>query len=86
MSNKDKYFYNDEHFYYFIKDNNLYYNNYNLSIKVTNLPVDNIVYYDNNICYFISKDTLYKVDINKGIKAIASYSEWKYNNMNIYVF
>ena len=78
-------FINTKYFYYEIVDKKLYYITPTNRINVVNMDVSNIIYSDENICYFISNDTLYYVNKNKIIK-IMKYSEWKFNNSNVYIF
>lgn len=79
-------FRNDSDFIYKIKGNKLYYQLPNVDILVSDMDVSKIVLSDENNCYFISKDTLYHVDINTKITKVMSYSEWQFNNNNIYIY
>ena len=79
-------FRNDEHYYYDIIDNKLYYITPINKILVSDMKVNRIVNSDNKICYFISDDSLYFVDIEKEMIKVMAYSEWAFNNQNIYVF
>ena len=79
-------FSNDELYYYEIKDSKLYYTTPINSILVTDLNVSRIVESNSKTAYFISEDSLYYVDIdNKAVK-LMTYSEWQFNNSNIYIF
>lgn len=79
-------FIDNKDFYYYIKENKLYYKMPNVDILLSNMDISNIIYEDENGCYFISEDTLYYVNINTKITKIMQYSEWKFNNNNIYIF
>ncbi len=72
-------------FYFELDDNKLMYITPVNKIYVSSLEVSKIVYSDENECYFISDDTLYYVNKNKILK-LMTYSEWNYNNGNIYLF
>ncbi len=75
-----------ESFNYILKDNKLYYETPVGEILVTNMDVDKLVYQDDKEAYFLVLDTLYYVHLDKGIKKLLSYSEWQFNNSNIYIF
>ena len=86
LNKKDLSFSKKELFGYVLKDNVLYYEMPTQMIRVTNMEVSNVVESNEKEAYFISGDTLYHVDFDKGIKKIMSYSEWNFNNKNIYIF
>ena len=74
-----------KNFYYEIENEVLYFVTPVNKIIASKLKVQNIVYSDENNCYFISNDTLYFVNNNLTYK-IMTYSEWNFNNDNIFVF
>lgn len=74
-----------KNFYYEIENEVLYFVTPVNKIIASKLKVQNIVYSDENNCYFISNDTLYFVNKNLTYK-IMTYSEWNFNNDNIFVF
>ena len=71
---------------YFLKNNKLYYDDYGINVKVSDISVDRIIKQEDNNIYFISDTGLYYCDFYNGIKKLLDYSEWKYNNKNIYIF
>lgn len=71
---------------FIINDNKLYYQTPGNNILVTDYDVKKIIYSSNTEAYFISGDSLYFVNLFNGIEKILSYSEWKFNYSNIYVF
>ena len=79
-------FKNDENYYFDIIDDKLYYITPVNKILVFDSKVDRIVKSNDQICYFISDDSLFFVDIESKLIKIMSYSEWVFNNQNIYVF
>lgn len=84
---KNKYFFTiDQDYYYFINNNKLYFHNFNQDILVSNLNVDKILKSNNNEVYYLVKDKLYYNNIYTGNKLLMSYSEWNFNNKNIYIF
>lgn len=86
LNKKNLSFKNSSLFGYYVKENVLYYKNNNIVIRVSNLPVSNIIESNDQEAYFISEDTLYRVDINKGITKVMRYSEWNFTSKNIYIF
>ena len=86
LNKKNIKFTNEQLFYYLIIDDFLYYINDNIKIKVCDMSVSNIIEYNTKEAYFIANDTMYYVDIDKGITKLLSYSEWNFNNSNIYIF
>lgn len=86
LNKKNQTFINDENFGYYIKDGKLYYKMLDSSILITNLRVSHIVQKEDKDCFFISDDTLYYVNFDDGITAVMKYSEWKFNNKNIYIY
>ena len=74
-----------KNFYYEIENEVLYFVTPVNKIIASKLKVQNIVYSDENDCYFIANDTLYFVNKNLTYK-IMTYSEWNFNNNNIFVF
>ena len=86
LKKQEAHFRIDKNYYYDIIDGKLYYITPINKILVSDLVVNRIIQSDNQICYFISDDSLYYVDIDKRLTKIMSYSEWVFNNQNIYVF
>lgn len=86
LNKKNTFFEDNNNFEYFIKDDYLYYKADNISIKVSDKIVTNIIESNKKTAYFISEDALYYVDIEKGIIKIMSNSEWNFNSKNIYIF
>lgn len=86
LSNNQEFFTYKNTFDYILKDNKLYYESPSSDILITTMNVDKIVYQEDKECYFLVGDTLYYVDLDNGIKKLLSYSEWQFNNSNIYIF
>ena len=86
LTNKEEVFTYEENFNYVLENNKLYYKTSVNKILVSNLDIDKLIYQDGKEAYFLVKDTLYYVHLDKGIKKLLSYSEWQFNNSNIYIF
>ena len=86
LTNKEEVFTYAENFNYVLENNKLYYKTSVNKILVSNLDIDKLIYQDGKEAYFLVKDTLYYVHLDKGIKKLLSYSEWQFNNSNIYIF
>jgi len=79
-------FYEDYTYGYFLNENKLYYKTLNSNILITNLDVSRIVESNDKEAFFISGDTFYYNNFDNGTTRLMSYSEWNFNNKNIYVF
>ena len=79
-------FYNDNDFEFVLEDSNLYYKTPVSKILITNLKVERIIKQIDSEVYFISDDSLYYASLSKDIIKLMTYSEWKFNNKNIYIF
>ena len=79
-------FNNNEDYHYQLIDNYLYYITPINRILVTNLKVARIIESDDKTAFFISEEALYYVDIDQELIKVMSYSEWLFNNQNIYIF
>ncbi len=82
-------FSNDEVYSYHVRDDLLYgyINNMEYETKISDMKVSKIVKKDGLGVYYISEDTLYYYHPRTGIKALISYSEWRFNKENmVYIF
>ncbi len=86
LTNEPKLFTYKKDFTFVLKENNLYYQMPSEKVLITNMKVDKIIYQDNKEVYFLVGDTLYYAHLDKGIKKLLAYSEWQFNNSNIYIF
>lgn len=86
LNKKEAYFEGKDLYNFFTKNNKLYYKMIENDILITNLQVSNLVFNNEKEAYFVSGESLYYVNLHKGIKKIMSYSEWNFNNKNIYIF
>lgn len=81
LINNKKSFTDDNNFYYSIQDNNLYYNEDTIKVKIMD-NVSYIAYQDSNDVYYISNDTLYYYNHENGNSILMKYSEWQFNYLN----
>lgn len=86
LTNNQELFTYKESFNYILENNKLYYETPSGKIAITNMNVDKIISQEGKEAYFLNQDTLYYVNLNKEIKKLLSYSEWQFNNSNIYIF
>lgn len=86
LNKKNQYFIYDTDFNYILEDHTLYYETPVSRLKMTNLNVDRIIEVFDNKVFFLSEDTIYYADIYTGISKVMQYSEWNFNNKNIYIF
>ena len=86
LNKKDLSFTYNNKFSFYVENDKLIYNANDQKILVTSMKIDRIIGSNEYEIFFISDDTLYYINITGGIKKLISYSEWAYNNKNIYVF
>lgn len=83
---KKEYYFSDAGNYYFYLDNGyLFYHDDLVNIKVLSKKINKLVSSDDLSANFIIDNVLYNCHINKGCKKLLKYSEWKFNNENIYI-
>lgn len=85
LDNKKALFIDNNNFYEII-NNHLYYKNDLNNILVYNGKVDRIIESNNEEAYFFSNDKLIYNNYKNGNKLLMKYSEWEFNNKNIYIF
>lgn len=74
-------------YHYYLKDNTLYLDINNYTIKVSNLNIKQIVRMDNNKVYYLSNNKLYSYEYLKEEQLLLKYSEWDFNYSNhIFIF
>jgi hypothetical protein len=85
LTSEEQSFTYDNNYKFIIKDNTLYLQNIDSSIKtkISNNTVDKIVYINNDNVYYLVKDTLYFYNLTYGEVALITYPEWEFNNDNV---
>lgn len=86
LNKKNQQFTNNNLFNYILEDSTLYYETPTSRIKMTNMNVDRIIDAIDNKVFFLVEDTIYYADLYTGITKVMQYSEWNFNNKNIYIF
>ncbi len=79
-------FINTEDYYFNVIDGLLYYITPINEVLVTNQEVSRIVESNTHEVFYIADDSLYYVNYKDGISIVMSYTEWQFNNSNIYIF
>lgn len=87
LSNQNyEFLYEDEKYYFYIENNKMYKtlkNNTNIRILLFDTTGYKNFMISNGKIYFLKNDYLYRYD-EYGIKIVARYNEFKYNNSNMY--
>ena len=86
LNKKNQFFKEDKEIKYEVIDNYLYYMTPDNKIKMSNLIVSKVLYTNYKDILFLSNDTIYHANIDTGIDKVMKYSEWQFNNKNIYIF